>query len=305
MGLLLMASLAASAQNDVPTEFTNMGGIANIRHSMLQNTMQNGGDGQHPKPLWWSDMRLLPYPARREHRRDRSAAVEPQGGKHQLYDIQRADTSSMTQAVYSPGAASLTCLSCHDGSQAVDAVMNMPGSGNYSANAEPGTWAPPSGFFRAANHMGFNISYLNTGAVGGMLGPTTSCMSCHNPGTGTGQPGEPTDFTAFNFGTDLRNDHPVGVTYPITNGTGTDWNTPVGTTSAGGLTFKYFDENSNGRMEKGDIRLYDSGNRPSVECATCHDPHGVPSGGAGSQIFPTFLRKSIADGGVCMTCHAK
>ena len=114
-----------------------------------------------------------------------------------------------------------------------------------------------------------------------------------------------TDFTAFIIGTDLRDDHPVGVTYPTTNGPGTDWNTPSGTKTVGGGTMRFFDEVANGRLDKNEIRLYAAANGPSVECASCHDPHGVPSGAAGSTFQPSFLRKSIAGSNLCLTCHAK
>jgi hypothetical protein len=99
------------------------------------------------------------------------------------------------------------------------------------------------------------------------------------------------------IGTDLTNDHPVGITFPTTNGPGTDFKTPTGT--QGNATF--FDSNSNGSMDKGDVRLYDA----KVECASCHDPHGVPSGAAGSTFNLTFMRVANTNSAVCLTCHAK
>jgi hypothetical protein len=46
------------------------------------------------------------------------------------------NTTTLTQTVHQPGAASLTCLSCRDGLQAIDAIMNMPGSGGYSISPD-------------------------------------------------------------------------------------------------------------------------------------------------------------------------
>jgi hypothetical protein len=112
------------------------------------------------------------------------------------------------------------------------------------------------------------------------------------------------DFTVFAIGKDLRNDHPIGVTFPTTTGGGTDWNTPGGTKSVLGMTNKFFDENSNGRMDKAEIRMYDTGNGASVECASCHDPHGV-SATPGGVINATFLRKTNTGSAVCLTCHSK
>ncbi len=101
----------------------------------------------------------------------------------------------------------------------------------------------------------------------------------------------------FNLGTDLRNDHPVGITFPALNGPGTDWNTPAGVKG----TSNYFDVNGNSRMEKAEIRTYDG----KVECASCHDPHGVPSAGVGSVFNRTFLRVQNTGSSTCLTCHVK
>jgi hypothetical protein len=127
------------------------------------------------------------------------------------------------------------------------------------------------------------------------------CLSCHQPGIRAAA----TDFSAAYIGTDLRNDHPVGVTFPTSFGPGTDWKQPTGSFTQGITVSKFFDDNSNGRPDKNEIRLYDSALGPQVECASCHDPHGVPSSGAGSMFNPTFLRKPNAASAVCLTCHTK
>ena len=105
-----------------------------------------------------------------------------------------------------------------------------------------------------------------------------------------------TDFTIFAIGTDLRNDHPVGITYPVTSGTSTEFKTPGGQK---GATF-FFDDGDN-HMEKEEVRVYDG----KVECASCHDPHGVPSGAPGSTFKPTFLRVANTGSALCLTCHTK
>lgn len=193
-------------------------------------------------------------------------------------------TSTLTQNVSQPGDASLTCLSCHDGQTAVDSIVNMPGSGYYKAsqmttqdNAFLNTWPGAS-------------AYHNSLAVGG-------CLFCHSADAPTGA----TDFAAFAIGTDLKNDHPVGVTFPATNGPGTDFNTPSGIKG----TTRYFDIDSNGKMDSGDVRLYDTAGAVKVECASCHDPHGVPSAGPGTVFKPSFLRVSNANSTLCMICHNK
>jgi Doubled CXXCH motif (Paired_CXXCH_1) len=206
---------------------------------------------------------------------------------YQTYDL--LGTSSLSQPVTQPGTASLTCLSCHDGQTAVDAIINMPGSGRYNAGMETtdanptflNSWPNPSGT-NAASH----------GRIG------TECMICHSPALG-GSIGA-TDFTAFVIGTDLRNDHPVGVLFPPA-GPGTDFKEPPRREAR----LAYFDNNGNGHADAAEIRLYNSGEGYEVECASCHDPHGVPSAGPGSLFNPTFLRVSNVGSAVCLTCHTK
>jgi hypothetical protein len=190
---------------------------------------------------------------------------------------------SLSGTVTQPGANSLSCLSCHDGQTAMDSIINMPGSGGYSVDASLSKtdWRNSDG--SKSGHMTLS---------------QTGCLACHSSAAGEGSVGEfATDFSAAVIGTDLTNDHPVGVKLP----TGDDWNVPGGTKN----NIKYFDANSDNALSKGDIRFYDTGEGPEVECASCHDPHGVPSGGAGSTFNATFLRVQNTGSAVCLTCHNK
>jgi hypothetical protein len=292
------------------TYFSNRGSIVNTRHNMTQRPemgetavlMDNyrnnytevcvychtphAANASITAPLWNRNFTATTYTT---------------------YD--QLNTTTLTQTVSQPGAASLMCLSCHDGKQAVDAILNMPGSGGYSAapnEAFLDSWDNPGRF--GGGHLSLGTPAWGPSGLGAGINfpTTTTCLTCHSPGVeGNTLSGSGHDFSVANIGTDLRNDHPVGVTYPATNGSGTDWNTPTGIRSTGGATTRFFEETSNGRLDNNEIRLYDSGNGPSVECASCHDPHGVPSAGAGSQFFPTFMRKSNAGSALCLTCHSK
>ena len=57
----------------------------------------------------------------------------------------------------------------------------------------------------------------------------------------------------------------------------------------------------NGQRDKTDMVLYTrgfaAGNGPSVECASCHDPH--------TEANATFLRVANASSAVCLACHDK
>jgi hypothetical protein len=198
-------------------------------------------------------------------------------------------TSTLTQTVSQPGANSLACLSCHDGQTAVDSIINMPGSGRYLKSQETAT---------SMNQSFLDSWPLSTPGMSHMGMNSAECLVCHSTAAPFGMTlgSTATDFTIFAIGTDLRNDHPVGITYPVTSGTSTEFKTPSGQR---GTTF-FFDDGDN-QMEKQEVRIYDS----KVECASCHDPHGVPSGGNGSIFKPTFLRVANTASVLCLTCHTK
>jgi len=342
---VMVSQLAWAAVPNKTTKFSNVGSISNTRHnltqsgivddlgtnisSFMQSTRNNygevcvychtphGANQTIAAPLW-------------------NRTIKPTN--YQTYD--ELGTTTLTQAVTStPGPASLTCLSCHDGQTAIDSIINMPGSGlgsNAQATSQSTAfldqWTGNGG--PAGSHLGLNSAdgVLGNGEGSSFLtytpcipgsGPfcinlpgfgwvdvTTGaaeagkgCMTCHSDvGDTLGIAGSVVDFRLFNIGTDLRNDHPVGITFPTTNGPGTDWNTPAGVSIGGGGASLYFEETVNGRMEKDEIRIYQG----KVECASCHDPHGVPSAGPGSEFNKTFLRKQNMDGSaVCLTCHVK
>jgi len=339
--LLIPTSWSATAPPGKQTKFTNIGSIANTRHNMTQDTATDtigtdigafmnssrnnygevcvychtphGANNFIAAPLWNRTIKPTVYKT--------------------YADL---GTTTLTQVVTQPGPASLTCLSCHDGQTAIDSIINMPGSGMGLLSQQTSqnttflnSW--PVGGGGPTQHMGLNSTnnVAGSGALGNELGslqavvspvspgtswtlqianiipgqnlytlPGQGCLTCHaDTGSGAGA-GTIADFRLFNIGTDLRNDHPIGVTFPAANGPGTDWNTPAATQG----TSKYFESIANGRMDKQEIRTYDG----KVECATCHDPHGVPTGGAGTVFNKTFLRKQNTDGSaVCLTCHNK
>ena len=338
---VMVSQFAWAAVPNKTTKFSNIGSISNTRHNLTQsgivddlgteissfmNATRNnygevcvychtphGANQTIDAPLWNRTIKVTNY---------------------QTYD--ELGTTSLTQAVTStPGPASLTCLSCHDGQTAIDSIINMPGSG-LGNNAQATTqstsfldqWTGNGG--PAGSHLGLNsadgvlgngegsafltytpctpgsspfcIDLPGFGWVDVLTGSAEAgkgCMTCHSDvGDTLGIAGNVVDFRLFNIGTDLRNDHPVGITFPTTNGPGTDWNTPAGIQGSS----QFFDLDSDTKMEKGEIRTYNG----KVECASCHDPHGVPSAGPGTEFNKTFLRVQNMDGSaVCLTCHVK
>ncbi len=169
---------------------------------------------------------------------------------------------------------------------AVDSIINMPGSGNYSAAQKTSeneafldTWPG------ASTHMALTAG-----------GGPDSCLACH------GRDGLMSElwFDAFALGTDLTDDHPVGVQLP--DGALYDFNTPTGVSG----NLRFFDGDGDGRADSNELRFYDTGDGYEVECASCHDPHGVTtSGGQSGPLIPSFLRVSNDESGLCLTCHDK
>jgi len=291
--MLAALPLPARADTDLPTKFTNRGTVGNTRHNLSQRQVAGGGPAGATMDAYRNDYEEVCVYCHTPHGANRTIDA-PLWNRtllvttYQTYDL--LGTPSITQPVGPPGAASLTCLSCHDGTTAVDSIINMPGSGRYNPAQETlqnndflNTWNNRRGPDAAA-HAGLNQA---------------GCLACHTPGGTVIQAGA-TDFTAFAIGTDLRNDHPVGIRFPAA-GAGTDFKDPPRKEAR----LAYFDTNGNNHADAGEIRLYNSGEGYEVECASCHDPHGVPSAGPGSVFNPTFLRVSNAGSGVCLSCHTK
>lgn len=192
-------------------------------------------------------------------------------------------TTMLNQTVTEPGSSSLMCLSCHDGITSVDSIINMPGSGRYDVNQETvnsidflNTWSDTRGHFQLSRcadvcHNDDNIH-----------------VSDHS-------------FEAFIIGSDLSDDHPVGIEYPTQFGDGVDFKVPTLSTDK----YSFFDSDGDSRLDKNEVRMYNTGGVYEVECGSCHDPHGVESNGVGSEFIPSFLRVNNQQSGLCLTCHTK
>lgn len=148
--------------------------------------------------------------------------------------------------------------------------------------AEYALWnrAAPAGPYTMYNAAYSPTMDMTVGAAPGDA--SMACLSCHD---GTiaydAYTGNPTpDATvmlpanAAYVGTDLTNDHPVGVTYD--NTLDTSFNAP------GSLAL---------------AKLYGTGG-DQVECASCHNPHDQDTHGS-------FLIASNAASALCTDCHIK
>ncbi len=170
------------------------------------------------------------------------------------------------------GSVSLACLSCHDGSQAMDVMINAPGSDGYNA--------------AGANFAG-GVAMTGFPKLG------TDLSNDHPISIQYGGGGwKSTDGDGAAAATTLKDgSFKAGVKSTI-NGNPAWWiDTSVGTPNV---------------RDKTDMVLYTrtlSGVvQPFVECASCHDPHNASTGSATSV---SFLRISNTGSAVCLACHDK
>jgi len=191
------------------------------------------------------------------------------------------------------GGVSLACLSCHDGTQAMNAVINSPGSGTSGD--------------------------VNIDGDGNYISTSAGVDCTATDGTCGG-------FNEFNYmsqvsgemiylGTDLRNDHPVSIQFAgaivgggqARSGLDPDFKDAAVATVGGGQEVWYVEAfgaiTTAAGKQKQDLPLYNRASgtlagEPLVECATCHDPHTNNT---------TFLRNPNGNerSETCLTCHTK
>ncbi|MEO8681642.1 MAG: hypothetical protein ABI665_21530 [Vicinamibacterales bacterium] len=184
----------------------------------------------------------------------------PTGAAYQIYTS--STSASVATAAGLASGISGACLSCHDGTIAMDVVTNVnglafgtaPTNGNVTFTAGP------------------NKKATYTNGTGG----TANVMSGGLP---------------F-LGSDLRNDHPVAITYQTALTTDPSHYTPV--TQVGASIY------INGAGGK--LPLYGSSTaNATVECASCHDSHNNSLNGTSGG----FLRQANTGSQMCRGCHIK
>jgi hypothetical protein len=211
------------------------------------------------------------------------------------------------------GSVTIACLSCHDGTQAIDSVINAPGSGGYNPDGQ---------------RIGTNFGGADVGAQAQLA-----------------------DSIVQNLTTDLSNDHPVSMQYggggislqnptgptddpdftaagnPALHPQGFTLNNMTAPPTAAITTLwwieRYSESISSGNRDRVDVMLYTrlesetgvtGGEQPFVECGSCHDPHNVDnptflrvSNGIPAALEPDFPDAISPDFGsaLCLTCHIK
>ena len=217
----------------------------------------HGSDVNAPVPLW---NKVLGAP-----------------GSYTQYSTLATPTFDSAEAPV--GSVSLACLSCHDGTQAMDVVINLPGAGGV-------------------NTAGQEIDPTN---VGPMVGSPV-------PNLGTDLTDDHPISMVYGGGGPLASD--ADGLFPRANLGDTDFFGPVKATVNGNPIW-WVDSPGGTALtrEKSDMILYardevtvPGGLQPFVECGSCHDPHNDATSGATSV---DFLRISNAASQICTTCHDK
>lgn len=276
-----------------PNSTTGTGEICIFCHT------PHGGDTGAPVPLWNKQLSSATYTT---------------------YD--QLGTSTLDAAVGAVGSVSLACLTCHDGTQAIDNIINAPGSGGYDAT-------------------GGGVNGLTWSWAGGD-------GTLDTDGTFTGSVDD-NGANIWEIGTDLTNDHPVSMQYGgggysvgALNGgkfggvtRDEDFATAVPIGTAGRWYVDNGSAGTQGSFDKWDFKLYtrdttgfaDNPNNgaafagekePFVECGSCHDPHfetttflrmpgttDLTTDLTGGTTGVPAAEQSNMGSRVCLTCHTK
>ena len=200
-----------------------LGGVAQTKHNFSSPTYS-------PNAYFWGAQQVCVF-CHTVHNADPAYGkllnheLNP-GTSYQMYD---SNTMDMIQSA-SPHEGSLICLSCHDGTIAVNSLNNLPGPEGAGLYGSPGGSGLDGGGAIAAGSHAF-------------------------------------------VGTDLRDDHPVGIFYDSTK----DLNFHAKTGNGQSYPDKLLDDG-----------LY-------VECTSCHNPH--------DNTYSNFLVESNSGSALCTRCH--
>lgn len=190
---------------------------------------------------------------------------------YQTYSSVNASTT-MDSPTRPIGSVSVACLSCHDGTQAINTLANYAGSGSkkWDDASIGGSWTggtAPAGKLTGMPNLGKDLQ--NDHPIGIYYG---GGLDATNAVSGTKDP-------AFRKIQSV----PGGVN---------------------GASVWYVEASGNSARDKKDIQLFTRGaaadgtgaETPYVECSSCHDPH---------MDEKLFLRVTAEGSAICLACHDK
>jgi hypothetical protein len=236
--------------------------------------------------------------------------------------------------VAGPKGVSLACLSCHDGTIALDALINAPGSGGFNG-ANRGTVTGPG---QGVDGITFNSLTPGVDADGSLKDTdraSTTAGGCYNENPDANGldcfVGGSLGMAPFpNLGRDLRDDHPISMRMPDTDPQFDE--ALAGSQLSPGGNVRYVKRTgfTAPTDPRDTIRLYNSGGTNTgttvdwVECASCHNPHtprttflrlpstppGITPAGNGETAVAAGATRNLnhepnQGSLICLTCHQK
>ena len=188
-------------------------------------------------------------------------------------------TTTLDGKVATTGSVSIACLSCHDGTQAMDIMINTPGSGTDPAGF------PATGAWSGTNQTAGKITGAYTNLGVDLTNDHPIGIQYWGGGVKFDAQNGPCNDPDFKLAPNLQY------------------------SGAGTSTMWWVETNGNTTRELTDLPLYTrsdtttydgllltGGAQPYVECVSCHDPHNNNT---------TFLRVSNNGSVICLACHTK
>jgi len=258
---------------------------------------------------------------------NRALPPDPSQNAFIPYDSPNFDRDIGSRTTYQPDGVSLACLSCHDGTIALDALINAPGSGGFT---------PSNRGFLDVGESGTSIPSISFNGPG-VDNATSSLGDTDRPESpsGGGYEGGLNDFVGSagmapfpNLGRNLSDDHPISMRMPSDDLQFAD--ALLGSTETNQPNTVRYVKRVGAQPpddKRDNIRLYNTGGTNDafwVECASCHNPHTprttflrLPSTPA--TVSPPQSGDVIAAVGatrnlnhepnqgslICLTCHEK
>lgn len=246
------------------------GSIINSRHDLSHFNERGYGSESGPmQGATYNDYKETCIYCHTPHNADAIAPLWnrklPEKSGYTMYSSPNFDSGGQV----SPDGISLACLSCHDGSVAVDSVINMP---QYHEIIDSG--------------VHYKLS------LGGEVG-SDSCGKCHNRsggaygGVGADSVGGAHDASVRYLTKNLSDDHPISIVFP-------DFNTDPG------FNQPSIPKEDGGRAFPNGIQTFKD---DKVQCASCHDIHNPDE--ENNEGRDPFLRVSNRNSALCLTCHTK
>ena len=259
--LLLIGGVAGAQVLNSPHDLTALPGVNPQTGTCVFCHTPHGSDISAPVPLWNKNL--------------------PTGGGYTTYAELNTSTLDGGEAA-NVGSVSLACLSCHDGSQAMDSVINAPGRGTGTSPLGGGT-----------------------GTLIGAVGNNDLAV------IGTDLQDDHPISIQYGGGGITASGHTDGTQFPTGTTVDPDFNGPFkATINTNPAWWVDNDLGTDGVREKTDMILYTRTEgllanepEPFVECGSCHDPHN--SGTFAANVSVAFLRISNTDSQICTTCHLK